>query len=174
MSTIPDWEKFIVPQKRPNSGCIPTGFEILLRAAGIEGINYETFQDEFDLDKDRKPQEQPKNDFDSVSLAVQKKYPNVNFKRISFPKGKGEEKLNFVEEQITKHRLILVSIALLPIFNVLGWHIMPVVDIDKDNLTLLYSVETNGRKQILKLKRLDFISIHNNFDGGDDVAFLET
>jgi len=44
MSAFPNWKKFAVVQRRPNSGCIPTGYEMLLRAAKIDNIDYDTFQ----------------------------------------------------------------------------------------------------------------------------------
>ena len=50
MSVFPDWEKYAVHQRKPDTGCIPTGYEMLLRAAGIAGIDFQTFQEEFDLD----------------------------------------------------------------------------------------------------------------------------
>ena len=50
MSVFPEWEKYAVPQRRQLSGCIPTGYEMLLRAAEVPDIDFDTFQDEFDLD----------------------------------------------------------------------------------------------------------------------------
>ncbi len=82
MSAFPNWEKFAVVQRRPNSGCIPTGYEMLLRAAKTENIDYETFQDDFDLDEDRYRSEHPQNDFESVAKVVNEKYPHVNFARV--------------------------------------------------------------------------------------------
>jgi hypothetical protein len=55
MSAFPDWQGCIVKQKRRETGCIPTGYEMILRAAGINHVTFDTFQDEFDLDKNLKP-----------------------------------------------------------------------------------------------------------------------
>jgi hypothetical protein len=52
VTVFPDWQKYAVPQRYPLTGCIPTGYEIILRARGIDGIDYTTFQERFDLDKD--------------------------------------------------------------------------------------------------------------------------
>jgi hypothetical protein len=87
MSAFPNWQQYIVKQQRPATGCIPTAYELILRADNREGVNFETFQDEFDLDKDLRPGEQPRNNFESVAEAVQKKYPGIHFKHIGFPKG---------------------------------------------------------------------------------------
>ena len=85
MSAFPDWPKFVVKQKRPASGCIPTGYEMILRAAGVKNVNFTTFQDDFDLDQNAKPGDQGKNNFDSVAKAVQAKYPHVHLKKRDFP-----------------------------------------------------------------------------------------
>jgi len=53
MAAFPDWGKYVISQRRPRTGCIPTGYEILIRAAGIPGIDMNTFQDDFDLDKNK-------------------------------------------------------------------------------------------------------------------------
>ena len=50
-SASPDWKRFAVFQRRPLSGCIPTGYETLLRAANIEGIDLDSLQDDFYLDQ---------------------------------------------------------------------------------------------------------------------------
>jgi len=169
---FPEWEKFAV-QQRFKTGCIPTGYEMLLRAAGAQGIDFETFQDEFDLDKSKKPMERPKNDFVSVADAVRKKYPGVNFKRKCFPQGEGAKKLEFVEDRIAKKWPVLVSIALKPFGKPGGYHIMPVVDATDGELTLLYKVESNGKKRTFRLRKGDFVQIHDTYQGGDDVAWLE-
>ena len=73
MSAFPNWQQHVVKQKRNQTGCIPTGYEVVLRASGYKGVNFETFQDEFDLDKNLKPGEQPQNNFETVAEAIQLK-----------------------------------------------------------------------------------------------------
>ena len=52
MSAIPNWNQYVVKQRSAAIlVAIPTGYEILLRAANVEGVNFETFQNDFDLDK---------------------------------------------------------------------------------------------------------------------------
>ena len=84
-SAFPDWKRFAVRQRHAASGCIPTGYEILLRAAGVEGIDLDSFQDDFDLDL--APGMPPRNNFESVADAVRAKYPSISFKRIGFKTG---------------------------------------------------------------------------------------
>ena len=133
-SIFPNWQEYAIRQRRFETGCIPTGYEMILRAVGAENIDFESFQDDFDLDKEIKPGENPRNNFESVANAVQHKYPAIRFRRKAFEKG--EEKLAFVENCLAKRQPILVSIANKP-FGGEGWHIMPVVDATDDELVLL-------------------------------------
>jgi hypothetical protein len=97
MPELPNWRSFAVRQRRPATGCIPTGYEMLVRAAGLKDIDLTSFQDEFDLDKNPRPGDLPKNNFESVASAVQAKYPHVRFRRQAFGPGQGADKLAFVE-----------------------------------------------------------------------------
>jgi hypothetical protein len=54
-----------------------------------------------------------------------------------------------------------------------GWHIMPVVDMDEDNLVLVNIVHQNGEAELIRLPKAAFIAIHENFPGGEDVAYLD-
>ncbi len=166
MSAFPDWKEFAVYQRRKSTGCIPTGFEMLLRAAGAKGIDFAAFQDDFDLDQHGGS---PKNNFVSVGDAIKQKYPNVEFTRDFFPKGKGAEKLAKVEEMIQKKKPVLVSLALTPAG---GWHIMPVVDSDADTLTLLQHVDKAGMPHTQIVKKSDFVLRHDKWNGGEDIAYL--
>jgi hypothetical protein len=172
MSVFPDWQKYAVPQKRPGSGCIPTGYEIILRASGVKDVDFSTFQDDFDLDKDRQPHQEYQNNFESVAKAIKSKYPQVKLKKLDFAKGEGALKLKAIEEMISNKKPILISLALTPPGQ-RGWHIMPVVDSTDDELTLLYGTLQNGSFQVMNMKKTDLVAIHEQYDGGNDIAFLE-
>jgi len=172
MSAFPDWQKYAVIQRRPETGCIPTGYEMILRAADAQGIDFATFQDDFDLEKDRPPDAPRVNHFGSVAEAVKAKYPSVVFAYRSFAKGKGIEKLAFIEQQIASCRPVLVSLALAP-FGCGGWHIVPVVDTEDDTLVLLWSVSPTGEYELKSLPKAELVCIHDNYPGGEEVAFLE-
>jgi hypothetical protein len=162
-SVFPTWREHAIPQKNPRTGCIPWGYEILLRAAGTKGVDFGAFQDEFDF-KER-------NHFRVVAEAVQKRYPSVRFGHQNFEHGK--DKLVFVEARLAHRQPTLVSIALKglnPKLN--GWHIMPVVDASRDELVLLVSLGEDGKANILRLPKARFVQIHDEFEGGNDVAFL--
>jgi hypothetical protein len=61
--------------------------------------------------------------------------PQVQFRHRGFAKNDGAGKLAFTEGQVAAARPVLVSISN-AIFGERGWHIMPVVDADSDNLTV--------------------------------------
>jgi hypothetical protein len=166
-----NWEQSAVQQCRPKTGCIPTGYEMLLRAAGATGINFATFQDDFDLDKDLNEGELVRNNFVSVATAVQKVYPKIKFRHVQFEQLQGMDKLNAIEEQIGAGRFVLISIALIP-FGGNGWHIMPVVNITDDKLMLLKGIKDCNPETCL-ISKDDFIMIHNTYHGGNDIAYLE-
>jgi hypothetical protein len=171
MGAFPNWKDFIVTQKRTLSGCIPTGYEMLLRVVGFEGVDYDSFQDDFDLDKDITENTTSQNSFKSVAELINHKYPFVHIEVKVFPKGQGREKLYFVEDSLRKHRLVLISLNMNP-FGQNGWHIMPVVDIDETKLTMVYYAESDDQIHLLLLSKDEFVQIHEQFDGGDDVAYL--
>jgi len=166
MSIFPDWQKFAVRQRRDATGCIPTGYEILLRAAGAQGIDFAAFQDDFDLDRYGGS---PKNHFNSVAAEIKKKHPNVEFTCEFFPKEKGAEKLARVEKLILKQQPVLVPLALSPSG---GWHIMPVVDADVDSLVFLHHVDAAGVSHPMVVKKSDFVYRHDNWNGGEEISFL--
>lgn len=168
MSAFPDWQKYAVPQKRKRSGCIPTAYETLLRAAHVEGVNFETFQDEFDLDQSGGV---PRNHFGSVADAVRKKYPAVDFVFESFAKGDGQQKLKRVEEFVSSHRPVIVSLAN-ERFGHPGWHIMVVVDATEADLIMLQDVSSDGTPITETVSKHDFVKIHDSYKGGDEIAYL--
>ena len=48
MPTLANWNSFTVTQ-RHETGCIPTGYEWLIRYLNIQGVNLSIFQESFDL-----------------------------------------------------------------------------------------------------------------------------
>src|SRR5687768_10867043 len=64
ISVFPDWQLFAVRQRNPY-GCIATSYEMILRAAGAQGIDFATFQEDFDLDLGWRQGIEPRNNFGS-------------------------------------------------------------------------------------------------------------
>ncbi len=171
MSAFPNWHRFAVPQRRLATGCIPTGYEFLARAAQIPDIDFASFQDDFDLDKDKDfaAGDKPENHFNSVANAVQKKYSQLVFECITFDTG--AKKVQFINEQIARQHPVLLSLAMQPL-NGNGWHIMSVVDSDNDNFTLLLVMTPDGKLNTMTINMQCVASIHDNYAGGVEVAFL--
>ena len=170
MSVFPDWPKYATHQKRLRTGCIPTAYEMLLRAAGTSGIDFTTFQDDFDLDQHGGA---PCNNFETVAEAIEKKYPQAKFSTESFAKGEGHKKLARGQEYLAAKKPVIVSLSNVP-FGGPGWHIMVVVDESPTDLTLLQYVDKHGRLSTLNLPKALFATIHDNFEGGDQIAFLKS
>lgn len=169
MSVFPNWKQHAVHQRRPRTGCISTTYEMMLRAAGAQGINFKSFQDEFDLDQNKGQDETLENNFGSVNAEVQKKYPQVEFRREEFKTG--AEKLAFIENRIRAARPVMVSIWMGE-FRQRSWHIMPVVDMDASTLTLLVKVQPDGTAETWNLAKSELVRIHDTYPGGNDVAYL--
>lgn len=74
MPELPNWADLVVIQRRKKSGCVPTGYEWLIRYLKIQKVNLETFQENFDLGKKY-------NSFESVSSKIKAVYPFINFER---------------------------------------------------------------------------------------------
>lgn len=172
-SVFPDWKKFAVHQRRPETGCIAAGYEMILRAVGATHVDFAAFQDDFDFDKDRAPNDSPRNTFQSVATAVHERYPGVTFTCRTFPKGRGAAKLAFVVQCLTAQRPVLASISKVH-FKQNGWHIMPIVDATSDKLFLLNHVSAAGNIDTIPLTTSEFVSIHEQYPGGDDIAYLES
>ena len=170
-SVFPGWRQFAIHQRRGRSGCIATGYEMLLRASGVRGINYASFQDDFDLDiKLGRGQAAPRNNFMSVAAAVRSKYPEVHFAEKSFAKGK--DKIAFIDECLGQQRPILLSLAQFRFGRPSGWHIMPIVDATADAYLLLRFVRKDGSVSIEWMKKSAIAKIHDEHEGGKEVAFL--
>jgi len=170
MSVFPDWKDYAVHQRRRQSGCIPTGYEMILRAAGAEGVDFATFQDDFDHDIYLgNGQAEPRNDFGSVAASVSERYPWIMFKQRSF--ASGAEKVAFIDSMLAKRQLVLISLALKP-FGGRGWHIMPIVDATTNQYLLLEIVESDGTSKTQWIDKAVASTVHDEFDGGKEIAFL--
>ena len=106
-----------------------------------------------------------------VAESVREKYPFVAFTCESFAKGDGSKKLERVENFIAQKQPVIVSLANEP-FGGTGWHIMVVVDSTANDLLLLESVELNGTKHTKAVSKNQFVRIHDEYQGGDEIAYL--
>jgi hypothetical protein len=49
MSTLLDYHKILVIQRQQRTGCIPSAIEWMLRYVKVKGIDFDTFQEKYDL-----------------------------------------------------------------------------------------------------------------------------
>jgi hypothetical protein len=158
MAQLSNWSKTVVLQ-RHESGCVPTGYEWLIRYLKIQGVNLETFQEDFDLGQD--------NSFDSVSAKIRSVYPTINIKVQSF--AKGIDKVNRIKSLLEEQKPCLISLAL---GNGQGWHIMPVVRIDETTIQLIHHADENGH-YTWSFSIAQIIWRHDNLQGGNDLSWIE-
>lgn len=175
MVELSHWQDVIVPQ-RNDTGCIPTGYEWIIRYLNIEGVNLETFQEDFDLDLERRspPYE---NSFESVRNRIMRRYPQINVRIESFQHGvnKVRAMIRLVERD-TPCLLSLALHGLRTLDNRLierAWHIMPVVLIDDQRMNVIHHANERGN-QVLELRTTQVIWRHNNIEGGKDISWIET
>lgn len=126
-------------------------YEFLLRAAGVRGVNFDRFQEKFDLGDTA-------NNFRSVGQAAVKTFD------------RGEDELRFLRESLDRGRPTLASLRMAPTG---GWHIIPARGHTESELFLLYIVATDGSKDIRAVKTWDSLRRTDDW-GGRVVAYLDT
>jgi hypothetical protein len=164
MTELSNWENIRVPQ-RHYTGCVPTGYEWLIRYLGVPGVNLETFQEDFDLDLNQKTL--PQNNFQSVGSKITARYPHINIQIKSYDQGL--EKIQAIRSLIEKQSPCLVSIAL---GGSAGCHIMPVVYIDNNIIKMIHDAK-EGENHVWGLPIEDVIQIHNYGRDGKDIAWIK-
>jgi hypothetical protein len=95
----------------------------------------------------------------------------VELKAEAWAQGNGHEKLLFIEKHLTNNRPLLISLSLEPL-GIPNWHTVPAVDMDATTVTLLRAMRPDGTHQLEKINKCMLVQIHDNFKGGDDVAYL--
>jgi hypothetical protein len=157
MTQLLEWSKTQITQ-RHESGCVPTGYEWLIRYLKIQGVNLETFQEDFDLGQN--------NSFDSVSAKIRSVYPTINIQVQSFTKGL--EKVIRIKSLLDEQKPCLISLAL---GRGQGWHIMPVVRID-ENIQLIHHSDANGHCTWV-FPVAEIVWRHDFLQGGNDISWIE-
>lgn len=166
MHAITNWKSHLVPQKHWKTGCIPWAYELLLRFAGAQGVDFAAFQEDFDLER----LGVEKNHFGNVAQAVSKRYPHVEFKYEIFPPGQGQAKIVAADKELASGRPILLSVC---VQKPSTYHIMPVLESHQDSFTLLGGVLTNGDPAPITKTKAELISDHDMLGGGYEFSYLE-
>jgi hypothetical protein len=166
---VQNWIAALSQQRNEKTGCIPWSYEWMLRYKGAS-VDFTTFQQEFDLQAKGKEA----NHFSNVAREISGRYPGVEFKWQGFPKGKGNEKIQELEKRVTAGTLCAYSLAMIFRGEHDGWHIMPVVALDDDHVTMVYAFhQASGKAVLFKLPKSFLIDVHDRVPGGDDFAWIE-
>jgi hypothetical protein len=168
MKFYPDWKTFAAVQKHKETGCIPTIYETMLRIAGVTGVDFDTFQEDFDLDLPGLGEK--KNNFVSVADAVKAKYPEVEFAQEAFTTG--TEKLARLDELLEDGKVVAIALHLGPFKGINTCHSMPVVGWDEHDLIMLNGFFDDGDTDEWIISRADVIKTHDNAPGGKELAYL--
>jgi hypothetical protein len=168
MNVFPDWQKYAVVQKR-ESGAIPAGYQMLLQAGNAQGIDFDTFQDDFDLDKGKGPWDLQGNSFVSVAREVRKRYPAVEFGYQEFPVGSGAEKLAFIERHIATLKPLLLS---LPDMRSYSCIVVPIIETEPTAFRCLKLNRADGSIKTLLVPKDRLVWAHDKSETAKDVAWL--
>lgn len=180
MPSLENWQEHFVVQRDGDLGCIPTGYEWLIRMHGIVGIDLENFQEEFNLEGTGGEE----NNFASIAAAVVKKYPAFNLEIKAFETG--SEKIGALTELLENQTPVLASIAI-PAGSLVmslgglhgltekgGFHIMPVVEITDHGIVFAHTRnQQTGDILYYSETKAEIISRHDSYLGGRDIAYLK-
>jgi len=168
MAALQGYSEILVVQRLIKTGCIPAGIEWMLRYLKTPGVNFDGFQERHDLEA----QKVEKNSFYSVRTHVECEIPNIEFSDNPFSSGR--EKIEFIKGLIEKSRPCLISLLK---DDGSCCHIVPVVEIDDENMIVLRmddkeTVEEQKRSRLLS----DIEQIHDeNLKSGKglDILFVK-
>jgi hypothetical protein len=157
MSTLANWNSFTVPQ-RHETGCIPTGYEWLIRYLNIRGVNFSNFQEDFDLGQ--------ANNFTNIAAKIEQIHPFIKIQVKTF--AKGADKVERIKQLINEQTPCLMSLAL---GGGNGWHIMPVVKVEETIIEMVHHAVAN-QNHIWSFQIRDIIWRHDNLPGGNDISWV--
>jgi hypothetical protein len=132
--------------------------------SGVKGVNFDHFQEEFNL----QAQGKANNNFDTIADAIELRYPHVRIRRKGFDRG--SEKVQFLQDLIERSTPCLMSLALTPQGR---WHIVPVVSIDSQKIKLIWGVDSIRGPVICEIEKTEVVRRHDNWPGGKDIAWLD-
>ena len=166
---VTNWISALTEQRAKDSGCIPWSYEWILRLAGLS-CDFTRFQEEFNL----QAQGKGANHFSNIAAAISARYPSVEFKWQGFPKGEGKRKIEELKKRVSGGTLCAYSLAMGVNGHDLRCHIMPVVAVDDNHITVVFAFEAVARKAVLwKIPDSYAVHVHDTVTGGDDFTWLE-
>ena len=165
MSELTEWQKALVVQKDRKLGAIPAGFEWMIKLNGIEGVDFETFQDSFNLQSKGDVQ----NTFGSVAEAVEGDYSHIKIKHKDFYNCR--EKLDLIKDLIDRNVPCMMKFAISSKNNTA--HEMPVVIYDENYMRFVWQVVDAKKPDMLRVAYNDIIDRHYEWEEAREVAWLD-
>lgn len=164
MARLRDVDRMCVVQRNSSSGCIPASVEWLLRYGGASEIDWDWFQDGFDLVSTGQGQ----NSLSSVTKAVMAKYGAV---RLQVEPGCGDPETNLgtIEGLIETGHPCAISIALGPNGP---WHVVPVVEVSDEIVEVQWLNHCSAASQTVRFSRAEIVRRQREWAAGDDFVFL--
>lgn len=164
MGELRNWKEITVIQRDPEMGCIPTGFEWLIRHHRTNENCLDTFQEDFNLQR----KGLDSNNFSTIAIAIKNKHPLIRIQCKGFKREEGKEKIDFANDLLCKNLPCLLSLLVNIGTNSRICHIMPVVKISEDNI-----IAKNG-SDIMQFSKSEVIRLHFEYwPIGNDLAWLE-
>lgn len=163
MAELSHWKDIVVPQRHILTGCIPTGYEWMIRYLGIEGVDLETFQEDFDLEL----RSEGSNSFRPIAEKIKEKYNHIDIETKGFQDGK--KKIEAIKHLIQDDIPCLISMAK----PYGGYHIAPVVYADDTKIKVVWEVDKAGNNQVVEFSTANIVQLHTQRQGGKDIAWIE-
>lgn len=160
-----NWKEALSVQKDQRFGAIPSGFEWMIRFNKIENINYETFQDDFNL----KVKNEAENNFSNVADAVEKKYPQIKINIKTFDEG--VKKIEFMQDLLENNIPCMMSLRISRKTNIC--HEMLLINSDDFYTRFIWRVIDSKNPDIFRIENLEIIDRNNNWVGGKEVAWID-
>ena len=141
---------------------IPAGYKWMLKYSETIGVDFDCFEDEFNLEAAGGV-----NNFDTIADAVHERYQHVEIHRRKFEDG--VSKLEFVEKLIEQNFPCMLSLSGSLKGN--SHHTVPVVSMDPEKVKVIWTGTPSGDQVIRKIDRQDIVNRHDEWPGGEDVAW---
>jgi hypothetical protein len=165
MARLNDPDRVCVVQRNPFTGCIPAATEWILRYHGAEGINFDSFQEDFD----RFVLRGENNNFETVKGDVAGAHPHVELEVERFPKGDGAQKVARMEQLMAEDKA-----CVLPLFVPNGFHAVPVIEVDERIVRVRWMNHAANRDQTVTLPRAFVVNAHDKKNGGHELLVVKS
>ncbi len=166
MSILSNYENTLVIQRNTKTGCIPTAIEWMVQYMQVGGIDFATFQEDFDLEA----RGIEGNGFGSVAAAVSISHPNVQTAHIHFDDA--DAKLLRIRECIDGQ--VPCVLAVLQIGQ--PFHAVPIVEAHSGSIAVLWLDAGSIEGQRREFTDEEIKGWHENDGGGgrDILVWEET